>query len=80
MTPRLRRAVCVGPRARTVSAITADHGDQRWPTADPDDAIAVGYLATYYQRTPWVRGHPDRTAANRMLRCLLGGAQHADAS
>lgn len=79
MTPLLRRAACVGPRAGTVSAADR-HGIRSWPTADPDDAIAVGYLETYYQRTPWVSGHPDRPAANRMLRCLLGGARHIDGS
>lgn len=74
MTPLLRRGACVRPRVRTASAVNRRHGDRRWPSADPDDAIAVGYLDTYDQHTGVPR-HPHRTEANRLLRCLLSGAR-----
>lgn len=75
MTALRRYTSC--SRSRTVAGERS--ADGVWPVEDPDEAIAVGYLASYYRRT-WMSERPNGPAANQLLRCLLHGAQHAGGS
>jgi hypothetical protein len=69
---------CTRPRAASAAGAAREPwAGGVWPVDDPDEAIAVGYLASYYRRT-WIVDRPNSVSANRLLRCLLHGARRVD--
>lgn len=79
MTALRRHATCTGPHVTAAPAAGIRSVDGQWPVEDPDEAIAVSYLAAYYRHT-WIAGRPNSAAANRLLRCVLQGARQFEGS